>query len=96
MDKEVLRQEVMQQAMAAVEQAMAVVERAPDGQWISGSEWQVREIFQKLMSQSYQRLLQSRIDAHPTASQAAFFPFGQSEDSAQQRGTRAEGAQRRR
>jgi hypothetical protein len=31
MDKEVLRQELMQQAMAAVEQAMAVVERAPDG-----------------------------------------------------------------
>ncbi|HWE94588.1 MAG TPA: hypothetical protein VG269_11545, partial [Tepidisphaeraceae bacterium] len=49
----------------------ARVEHAPDGQWIAASEWQVREIFQKLMSESYQQMLQARMDAAP---QAAFSP----------------------
>jgi hypothetical protein len=52
------------------------VEQAPDGRWIAASEWQVRDIFQRLTRDCYQAMLQAKADAHPTASQAAFSPGG--------------------
>jgi hypothetical protein len=82
MDKDVLKQELMARAAVAADQAMAAVEQAPDGQWIAGSEWQIREIYQRLMSESFGEILQSRIDAHPTAKLAAFSPSRQPGDSA--------------
>jgi hypothetical protein len=69
-------------ATEAADQAMAAVEQAADGRWIADSEWDVRDIYQRLMSESFQRILQSGIDAHSAASLAAFSPSGQSDDSA--------------
>jgi len=82
MGKDVLKQALMAQAEVAADQAVAAVEQAPDGQWIAASEWQVREIYQQLMSESYRQILQAKIEAHPAAHQAAFSPSGQLVDSA--------------
>ena len=74
MDTEVLRQRLRALSDAAVEQAMAAVQKAPEGQWIAASEWPVREIFAKLTRDSYREILQARSDAHPAAQQAVFSP----------------------
>lgn len=71
MDREAIKRELAQQFQQSLEEAMAAVERAPDGRWIAASEWQIREIFQRLMQQSFQKLLQAKLDA---AEQAAFSP----------------------
>jgi len=94
-DKEVLRRRLAGRAAAAVDQAMAAVERAPDGQWIAASEWRVREVFQQLMAESFQEILQARVDAHPAAAMAAFSPCGEHADPARQGGARPPGGQRR-
>lgn len=76
MDKEVIKRrltERFQQSLAAAA-ALAAVEAAPDGQWIAASEWQVRDVFQKLTAECYQEMVQGRIDAEPSASRAAFSP----------------------
>ena len=73
MDREKLKRELTAQFQLSLDQAMETVEKAPDGQWISASEWQIREIFQKLMADSFQRVLQAKLDA---ADQAAFSPSG--------------------
>jgi hypothetical protein len=71
MDRDALKQELAQQFQQSLEQAMEAVEKAPDGQWIAASEWKIREIFQTLMAQSFQKILQAKLDA---ADQAAFSP----------------------
>jgi hypothetical protein len=84
MDMDVLKRELMARAAVAADQAMAAVAKAPDGQWIAGSEWQIREIYQRLMEESFQEILQSRIQAHPAAELAAFPPCGRPVDPAGQ------------
>ena len=96
MDKEVLKRELLARAAVAADQAMAAVEQAPDGRWIAGSEWQVRDIYQRLMGESFREILQSRIDTHPAAALAAFSPCQQPDDSARQGRSRAACHQRRR
>ena len=71
MDRDALRRSLKEQIDQSLEKALDAVEQAPDGRWIAASEWQVREIFQKLMSECYQTMLQARMDAAP---QAAFSP----------------------
>jgi hypothetical protein len=71
MDRESIKRKLKEQFDQRLDQALDAVEKAPDGQWIAASEWQVREVFQKLMSQSYQQMLQAKLDAAP---QAAFSP----------------------
>lgn len=75
MDREKLKRELTEQFQASLDQAIEAVEKAPDGQWIAASEWQIREIFQKLMGQTFEQVLQARLDA---ADQAAFSPSKQS------------------
>lgn len=77
MDKDVLQRHLDELCQKAVAEARSAVERAPDGQWIAASEWQVREVFQRLTRDCYQAMLQAKADAHPTASGAAFSPGGQ-------------------
>lgn len=96
MDMDVLKRELMARASVAADQAMAAVEKAPDGQWIAGSEWQIREIYQRLMEESFREILQSRIQAHPAAELAAFSPCGQPVDSAGQRNAQPSRPDRRR
>lgn len=51
---------------------MESVNRAPDGDWIGGSEEQVRDRFEQFRRQIFEAALQARIDA----AEAAFPPSG--------------------
>lgn len=77
MDREVLLYQMTERFQELFGQALDAVEKAPDGQWIAASEWAFRDTFMKLMQESYEAALQARIDAHATASQAAFSPSRQ-------------------
>jgi hypothetical protein len=92
MDREAIKRELTEQFQQSLDQAMEAVERAPDGRWIAASEWQIREIFQKLMAESFQRMLQAKLDA---AEPAAFSPSGAAA-GAEQGKARSGRAQRRR
>jgi hypothetical protein len=94
MDKEVLEQQLNELCQKAMQEARSAVEQAPDGQWIAASEWQIRDIFQRLTRECYQAMLQSKAEEHPTAKQAAFSPCGP--DAAEQGQAPQAGAQRRR
>ncbi len=76
MDKEVLKQRLTERFQHSLESALKAVDDAPDGQWIAASEWQVRDIFQKLTADCFGQMIQQRIDHLPSASQAAFSPGG--------------------
>jgi hypothetical protein len=91
MDRDALKRELTEQFQQSLDQAMDAVERAPDGAWISGSEWEVRELFQKLTAQAFERILQAKIDA---ADPAAFSPSGPGQ-VAGQRNTRVGRVDRR-
>jgi hypothetical protein len=71
MDRDKLTRELTELFQVSLNQAMEAVEKASDGQWIAASEWQIRGIFQQLMADSYQKILQAKLDA---ADQAAFSP----------------------
>ncbi len=76
MDKEVLKRQLTERFQRSLEEAMRAVDEAPDGQWIAGSEWEVRDIFQKLTADCFGEMIQGRIDRLPSASQAVFSPDG--------------------
>lgn len=92
MDKDALRVKMRARFERSMEAALAAVETAPDGQWIAGSEWEIRDIFQQLMSDSFQELIQARADAHSAANRAAFSASGRRGRAAQQGPTRGAGA----
>ena len=73
MDRDGLRRELTDQFHQSLEQAMDAVQRAPDGAWIAGSEWEVRAVFQKLTAQAFERILQAKMDA-AAIKPAAFSP----------------------
>lgn len=91
MDREALKRELTDQFHQSLDQAIDAVQRAPDGAWISASEWEVREVFQKLTAQAFERILQAKLNA---AEPAAFSPSGPGQ-IAGQRDTRAGCAHRR-
>ena len=92
MDRDAIKRELTEQFQQSLDQAMDAVQLAPDGAWISASEWQVRELFQKLTAQAFERILQAKIDA---ADPAAFSPSRPSQ-AAGQRNTRSGRSDRRR
>lgn len=55
---------------------MEAVNDAPDGQWITGSEEQVRDLSAEMRKRIFERALQKRLDA----AEAAFPPSPQSDD----------------
>lgn len=63
----------LEQMLRAVAQA---VNAAPDGQWIEGSEYQVRDLMAKWRERVFQQALQMRVDA----AEAAFSPSAQRGD----------------
>lgn len=71
MDRKAIKRKLKEQFDQSLDRALDAVEQAPDGHWIAASEWQVRQVFQELMAQSYQQMLQAKMDAAP---QAAFSP----------------------
>jgi hypothetical protein len=95
MDREVLKQQLLQSFERTLEQMISAVEQAPDGRWIADSEWQVRQAGQDLTRDCYQAILQARIDQTPAAQQPAFSPSGAAASSLQGRQKRG-AAQRRR
>ena len=57
-------------------QVMGAVNDAPDGQWIAGSEEQVRDLCAKMRQRVFEKALQKRVDA----AEAAFPPSARSDD----------------
>ena len=55
---------------------MDAVNDAPDGQWITGSEEQVRDLSAEMRRKVFERALQERVDA----AEAAFPPSAPSDD----------------
>jgi len=79
MDKDVLVHEMTERFQELYVQALAALEDAPDGEWISASEHAFRDVFQQLLMESYEAALKNKVEQHPTADQAAFSPSGQSD-----------------
>ena len=59
-----------------LKQIMEKVNEAPDGEWISGSEEQVRDITGAMRQRIFERAVQQRVDA----AEAAFPPSAPSGD----------------
>jgi hypothetical protein len=57
-------------------QVMEAVNDAPDGQWIAGSEEQVRDLCAAMRQRVFEKALQKRVDA----AEAAFPPSAPSND----------------
>ena len=57
-------------------EVMEAVNEAPDGQWIAGSEEQVRDLSAEMRRKVFERALQERVDA----AEAAFPPSAPSDD----------------
>jgi hypothetical protein len=74
MDRDVLMHQMTERFQVAYSKALDALEGAPDGQWIAASEFAFRDAFFELVKECYQKALQEKIDAHPTAQQAAFSP----------------------
>src|SRR5208283_551567 len=96
MDKEVLKRQLTERFQQTLDSALKAVDEAPDGQWIAASEWEVRDIFQKLTADCFGQMIQRRIDHLPSASQAAFSPYGRAGGVAVQRKPRRAGTDGRR
>jgi len=74
MDRDVLLHQMTERFQELYNEALDALEHAPDGQWIAASERAFHGAFQKLMKESYQVAMQSKVDGHPTAQAAAFSP----------------------
>lgn len=62
----------------AMRQVAEAVNRAPDGQWINGSEVQVLEVMSEFRRKAFETALQMRIDE----AEGTFSPGGQSNSQA--------------
>jgi hypothetical protein len=67
-----MREEMDQYA----KQIMEAVNRAPDGEWIAGSEEKVRDITAEMRRRLFEQAVQKRVDA----AEAAFPPSAPSDD----------------
>jgi hypothetical protein len=76
MDKDVLKRQLTERCQQALDEALKAVDDAPDGQWIAASEWEVRDIFQKLTADCFGQIVQNGMDGLPSSSQTAFSPGG--------------------
>ena len=76
MDRDVLVHQMTERFQELYNRALDALDQAPDGQWIAASEWAFRDAFLQLMKESYEAAIQTKIDTHPTADQAAFSPSG--------------------
>jgi len=80
-----------QELQKYLQSVMQAVNNAPDGEWLAGSEEQVRDLSADFRRQVFERAVQARIDA----AEAAFSPSTPPEDrqaSAEQRPTVQVGA----
>jgi hypothetical protein len=96
MDKEVLKRRLTERFQQSLDCALEAVDEAPDGKWIAASEWEVREIFQKLTADCFGQMIQRRMDQLPSASQAAFSPDARRQADPEQGNSFGAGDHRRR
>lgn len=89
MDKDDLKRQLTERFQRSLDEALAAVDAAPDGHWISGSEWEVRDVFQRLTADCFGAMVQGRIDRLPPATRAAFPPGGRVGDQAAGQGAAA-------
>jgi hypothetical protein len=69
--------EAMKQEMEQyLKDVMEAVNKAPDGEWIAGSEEHVRDLSAEMRRRVFEKAMQKRLDA----AEAAFPPSGQSQD----------------
>ena len=87
MDRQGLKRRLRDKVEAALEKAMDAVQAAPDGRWIAGSEWAVRETFQGLMRECFQEIVQAKVDSDPATSVCGVF-FPRRTPRARRRGSR--------
>ncbi len=78
MDREVLLHEMTERFQELYTQALAALEEAPDGAWISASEHVFQDALRQLLTESYEAALKHKVAQHPAADQAAFSPSGRS------------------
>ena len=69
---ETMKDEIEQYA----KDVMEAVNKAPDGEWIAGSEERVRDLSAEMRRRVFERALQQRVDA----AEAAFPPSAPSDD----------------
>lgn len=74
MDKDVLLHQMTERFQELYGKALETLEKAPDGRWIADSEWVFRDVFQQLLTESYEAAMQSKADAHASAQAASFSP----------------------
>lgn len=63
----------------AMQRVAEAVNQAPDGQWINGSEVQVREVMSEFRRKAFEKALQMRVDE----AEGAFSPGGPADARAQ-------------
>ena|SRR5688572_6970658 len=74
MDRRALKRKLRAKFESRLDEAMDAVESAPDGRWIAGSEWAVRDAFVGLMRECFQELVQAKLDRDPAALAGSFSP----------------------
>jgi hypothetical protein len=74
MDRDVLMDRMTERFREAYAKGLDAVERAPDGQWIAASEFVFRDAFLEVMKESYQAVLQAKIDADSSRQAGTFSP----------------------
>jgi hypothetical protein len=95
MDRDALKRELTHQFEQSLDRAMDAVEQAPDGAWISASEWQVRELFQKLTAQAFERIVQAKLDAAEQRHGGDFSPSGPIQAAEQRQASHQRAVRRR-
>jgi hypothetical protein len=73
---EVFAESMRDEVEQCLKEMMNAVNDAPDGNWIAGSEEQVRDIAETIRRRCFQQAIQKRVDA----AEAAFPPSARSDD----------------
>lgn len=73
---EKLAEALREEAEAYARAVMQAVNQAPDGEWIAGSEEEVRDLSAEFRRRAFERAMQLRINA----AEAAFPPSARSDD----------------
>jgi hypothetical protein len=73
---EKLAEALREEAEAYARAVMQAVNQAPDGEWIAGSEEEVRDLSAEFRRRAFERAMQLRINA----AEAAFPPSAQCDD----------------
>lgn len=74
MDRDVLMNQMKERFEEEFAKALDAVEHAPDGHWIDAGELAFRDAALTVAREGLELAVQAKVDSHPTAQAAAFFP----------------------